>query len=291
MKPVFLIFAWAVLTASISYSTDISALEAKAKQGDAGAQFDLARACLKGGDGVKKDAMRSFELMISAANQGHAEAMGGVGFFYANGIAVQKDAAKAVEWFRKGAEAGGSKAQLNLGKMLAEGMGTEKNEAEGIKWIKAAADQGQPDAAYALGEIYYFGDYGKTVDYAAAYPYLLKAAEAGHPNAQNTVGVLLENGQGVGMNASKAEEWYKKSAHQGHVKAMANLGRIIGPESLDQMKRVESLAWLLAASNKGEITATKLIEEVQPGLTQDDLAQARKLADDLEKTLRAASAK
>jgi len=33
VKPVFLIFAWAVLTASTLYSTEISALEAKAKQG------------------------------------------------------------------------------------------------------------------------------------------------------------------------------------------------------------------------------------------------------------------
>jgi len=278
------------LSVSTLFAADIPSLEAKARDGDAAAQFELARVYLKGSDGVKKDAVRALELMTSAATQGHAEAMGGVGYFYASGTAVPKDEANAVEWFRKGAEAGGAKAQLNLGKMLAEGKGTEKNEVEGVKWIKAAADQGQPDATYAMGAIYFFGDYGQAVDYVAAYPYLLKAAEAGNPEAQNTVGSMLENAQGVGLDASLAEEWYRRAAKQGHRKAQSSLGRLLGPEVEDRERRLESLTWLLVAAKKGEITAQKMLEEIKPGINQGDMAQAQRLAGDVEKSLRAVAA-
>jgi hypothetical protein len=54
---------------------------------------------------------------------------------------------------------------------------------------------------------------------------------------------------------------------------------------------MEALSWLILAANKGEITAEKLLEELKTGLTQDDLAQARKLAAELEKTLRAGASK
>jgi TPR repeat protein len=277
------------LSVSTLFATDIPSLESEAREGDAVAQFELARVYLKGSDGVKKDSVRALQLMTSAANHGHAEAMGGVGYFYASGTAVPKDEAKAAEWFRKGAEAGGAKAQLNLGKMLAEGKGIAMNEVEGLKWIQAAADQGQPDAASAMGAIYYFGDYGQVVDYKAAYPYLLRAAEAGNPEAQNTVGFMLENAQGVDLDEAKAEEWYRKAAKQGHAKAQSSLGRLLGPEVEDRERRLESLTWLLVAAKKGEITAQKMLEEIKPGISQDDLAQAQSLASDVEKSLRAAS--
>jgi len=286
VKIPFLFLSFAAFSLAALHSADIPVLETKARQGDAEAQFELARVYLRGSDGVSRNVIRSFELMTSAANQGHAEAMSGVGFFYASGTVVPKDNAKAAEWFRKGAEAGGAKSQLNLGKMLAEGKGVEKNEDEGRKWIKAAADQGQPDAAYAMGAIYYFGEHGQAVDFKTAYPYLLKAAEAGHPEAQNTVGVMLENGQGVQMETAQAEEWYRKAAKQGNLKAQSGLGRLLGPEIQDQTRRIESLTWLLVAAKSGEITAQKMLDEIQQGINPGDLAQARRLADEVEKSLR-----
>lgn len=265
---------------------DSAILETKAKEGDPEAQFELARMYLKGGDGIRKNAARSLELMMAAADRGHAEAMGGVGYFYASGTAVPKDDALAVDWFRKGAEAGGAKAQLNFGKMLAEGKGTEKNESEGRKWIKAAADQGQVDAALTMGQILYFGDFGEQVDPKMAYPYLLMAAEAGQPDAQNLVAVMLENAKGVDADTALAEQWYRKAAKQGNAKAQSSLGRILGPEVQDRTRRLESLTWLLVASRKGEITARRMLEEVQDGIPPEDMAQAQQLVVELEKSLK-----
>jgi TPR repeat protein len=281
----FSVIASTLMIATL-FGADITLLETKAREGDPNAQFELARIYLRGSDGVRKDVIRSLELMKGAADQGHAEAMGGVGYFYASGTAVPKDDTAALTWFRKGAEAGGAKAQLNLGKMLAEGKGTEKNEVEGRKWIKTAADQGQVDAAFAMGQILYFGDIGQEVDYKAAYPYLLVAAEAGNPDAQNIIGVMLENAKGVDMDAALAEQWYRKAAKQGHNKAQSNLGLILGPEVDERERRLESLTWLLVATRKGEITAQKMLEQVREGVRPEDMAQAEQLVVELEKSLK-----
>ena len=281
----FFAIAFTLMIATL-IGADVPLLESQSQEGNADAQFELARVYLRGSDGVKKNAARSLELMKAAADQGHAEAMGGVGYFYASGTAVPKDDAIALEWFLKGAKAGGAKAQLNLGKMLAEGKGTEKNEAEGRMWIKTAADQGQVDAAFAMGQILYFGDIGQEVDYKAAYPYLLIAAEAGHPDAQNIIGVMLENAKGVDTDTALAEQWYRKAAKQGHTKAQSNLGRILGPEVVDRERRLESLTWLLVASRKGEITAQRKLDAVRKGIQPEDMAQAEQLVVELEKSLK-----
>lgn len=273
---------WAALalTSNLALATDVQDLETRSRQGDADARFELGRIYLKG-DGVTKNATRALELMRSAADQGHPEAMGAVGFFYANGMGVPKDMAKAVEWFRKGAEGGGAKAQLNLGNLLVSGNGVEKDEAEGRKWIKAAAEQNLTDALWAEGCIHYFGKYGVQVDFAAAYPCLLKSAEQGHPEAQNLVGVMLENGQGVAPDENRALDWFRKAAEDGLARSQMNLGRLLGLESADQARRLEALAWLSLAADQGDVTAEKLF----PPLAPDELSQVRKLATDLKKSI------
>ena len=97
---------------------------------------------------------------------------------------------------------------------------------------------------------------------------------------------MLETGQGIAPDDVQAEEWYRKAAKQGQVKAQSSLGCLLGPESADPARRVEALTWLLVASNKGEITAQKLLDSIRSGINKNDLVQARKLAGEVEKSLR-----
>jgi TPR repeat protein len=175
--------------------------------------------------------------------------------------------------------------------MLAEGKGIAKNEQEGIRWIKVSADQGLPEALFSMGSMFYFGKYGQAVDYRAAYPYFYQAAGKGHPDSQNFIGVMLENGQGVGLSDSEAEAWFEKAARQGNVKAQANLGRLIGPETADPARRIEALTWLTLAAAQGEITAQKLLDDIRPGIKPDELLQAEKRAAGLRSSLHPALAK
>ena len=253
---------------------------AAAERGEADAQYQVARAYLRG-EGVPKDVNKAFALMKAAAEHGNADAIGGLGYFYSVGVAVPKDAKLALEWFRKGAEKGSAKARLNLGKYLLEGKGgeqgvePEKLREEGLEWIKKAANQNLPQAALSYGEILYFGDHGVEKDDAGAARYFQIAAVAGLANAQNFLGVMSETGMGCSLDKAVAEHWFRKAALQGHVKAQGNLGRILWQEhSGSRQVRIESLAWLLMASD-GDIVARKLLEEYSLRLKEGEMEAAK----------------
>jgi TPR repeat protein len=55
---------------------------------------------------------------------------------------------------------------------------------------------------------------------------VLKRAQAGEPNAQNELGLLYSEGQGLPQNYLEAKDWFKKAADQGHADAQVNLGTL-----------------------------------------------------------------
>jgi hypothetical protein len=226
--------------------------------------------------------------MKAAAGQGHADAMGGVGYFFSKGIAVKKDEREAVIWFRKGADKGSPKAMLNLAKMLLANKGVDAGNPdrlaeEGLQWMAKAADAGLPEALLAYGSVFYFGDHGMARDEAKAATYLKPAADSGLPEAQNMIGVITETGNGLPMDANASKEWFRKAAMAGNAKAQANLGRVLGPLNEDRATRIESIAWLIVASGKGEVTASKLIEESLAGFRPGEFDDAKQRADELRK--------
>ena len=50
----------------------------------------------------------------------------------------------------------------------------------------------------------------------------------GHANAQYSLGLMYEDGEGVPQDYSNAMEWYLKAANQGHAKAQHKLGGMYG---------------------------------------------------------------
>lgn len=241
--------------------------------------YQQARRYLKG-EGVAKDPQRAYELMKQAAEGGYAEALGGIGYFYATGIVVPKDERSAMEWFRKGAEMGGPRAQLNLGKYLLNGTGGEPvNVQAGLEWVHKAAAQGLPEANFFLGHVFYFGEYGQTVNYDEAFSYLREEAERGNAEAQNMVGMTVENGWAQQTrDIARAIDWYRKAAEQNLAPAQANLGRMLGPESGRKETRIEALMWLYIAEAQGEVVAQKILQEVQLGLDPNETIEAKRRA-------------
>jgi TPR repeat protein len=240
--------------------------------------FQLAKKLMKG-DGMPKDLSRAFELMKEAAKEGHPEAAGGVGLFYRNGWAgVAKDDVEAAKWFRKGAGLGGLHAGFNYGQMLVNGIGVEVSVEEGLSRVEQAAEAGLPEAGLAMGAVYYFGKHGRTVDYGKAFPYFLRSAEGGNPDAQNIVGVMFQNGLGQERNEAKAIEWYRKAADQNVAKAQANLGKMLGTTGGEKENRLEALMWTVVAANQGEITAAVVLRDIQPSVDKAELEEAKRRA-------------
>ena len=60
--------------------------------------------------------------------------------------------------------------------------------------------------------------------YTEALPRIRALAEAGHAPAQNTLGVMLDQGLGQPADIDGAVAWFRRAAAQGDAKAQANLG-------------------------------------------------------------------
>ena len=63
--------------------------------------------------------VKATEWWQKAANQGNADAQGGLGWCYATGEGVTKDLAKAKEWYEKAAAQGNDRAKKYLANLQA----------------------------------------------------------------------------------------------------------------------------------------------------------------------------
>lgn len=87
-----------------------------------------------------------------------------------------------------------------------------------------AANQDFPAAMYELGLRYKKGLFGIQADFAQAYDWMAKAAEAGSVAAMVDVAESLWYGQGVSPNPRRAVEWAERAADAGSVDAKVDLG-------------------------------------------------------------------
>ena len=66
------------------------------------------------------------------------------------------------------------------------------------------------DKLFELGESYF-----ESNNYTEALKCFMKAAKKGHVKAQNNLGSMYANGDGVAQNYTEALKWFRKSAEQG----------------------------------------------------------------------------
>ncbi|CBY81047.1 hypothetical protein AO053_09715 [Haemophilus influenzae biotype aegyptius] len=137
----------------------------------------------------QSDYQTAFKLWLPLAEQGDAQAQGGLGMMYERGLGVKQDYFKAVNWYRKAAEQGDADAQLNLGMMYAIGRGVKQDDVESVKWFRKAAEQGYAPAQFALGALYLLG-------------------------------------QGVQVNKSLAKEWFGKACDNGEQRGCEYYGKL-----------------------------------------------------------------
>ncbi len=92
-----------------------------------------------------------------------------------------------------------------------------------IAALRAKAEAGDPKAQNNLGVLYANGQ-GVPKDYAKAAHWYRLAANQGNAFAQYDLGVLYATGQGVPKDYGKAAHWYRLAANQGFASAQNNLG-------------------------------------------------------------------
>ena len=114
-----------------------------------------------------------------------------------------------------------------------------------------------------LGLMYEEGKYhlgeGVLKNDKEAVKWFRKAADQGHAESQNNLGVRYYKGEGVEKDYVKAAEWFRKAAEQGDARAQFMLGLMYDLGDGVSKDEVESYAWLLLAKANGEEFASQVI--------------------------------
>ncbi len=202
-------------------AADAKACRARAEQGDAKAQSDLASMYYHG-KGVPQDYAEAARWYRRAAEQGNVKAEDGLGYMYSQGQGVPQDYTEAANWYRKAADQGHAKAQYDLGNTYYQGKGLAQDYSYAVDWFRRAADQGDAWAEDALGFMNYQGQ-GVPRDYTEAARWYRKAADRGYAKAQYDLGCMYFQGQGVPRDYAEAARWYRKAAKQGDEAARRTL--------------------------------------------------------------------
>lgn len=110
------------------------------------------------GYGVSQDHAASIKWFRMAAEQGEADAQFNLARIYGKAEGMYKRAraapqndAEAFKWYRRSAEQGHTLAQVNLAEMYAEGgLNVPRDPVQAYKWLSIAAASGNPTAAKRL---------------------------------------------------------------------------------------------------------------------------------------------
>jgi TPR repeat protein len=147
------------------------------------------------------------------------------------------------------AQHGDAVAQVMVGELYLAGEGVAKNQSEGIAFLKRAAAQGNVDALYALGRAYARGDFGITVDPAAAQNWLMQAATAGNAPAMLDLSALLYR---LGDRTGGAM-WLRRAAESGLPRAEALWGEDLRVGAGTAPDEAAAVAWFQKAAAQGEM--------------------------------------
>jgi|GEM_PF-2375833 TPR repeat protein len=121
---------------------DRTALLAKARHGDAGAQFWLGAAYEQGWFG-KAEFSEALRWLRKAAAHGDADAQNELGQMYEDGEGVRQNYVFAAKWYRKAAEhvpdlGGAGAGRNNLGLLYLDGLGVPKDFVKAYMWFRLA---------------------------------------------------------------------------------------------------------------------------------------------------------
>ena len=121
---------------------------------------------------------------------------------------------------------------------------------QAFPWCRKAAAQGEAWAQNLLGWMYKNGE-GVTENHAEAIKWFRKAAEQGNAGAQTNLGFVYENGYGVTENHAEAVKWFRKAADQGNASGQNWLGVMYYRGEGVARDYAEAVKWFRKAADQG----------------------------------------
>ncbi|MEN9728314.1 MAG: hypothetical protein RL434_2680 [Pseudomonadota bacterium] len=286
----------------------------RAENGDPIAQNNVGVLWLKG-RGTGRDPAEARRWFQAAADEGLPGAMHNLGVLYLRGHGTEPDPARAAEWFTKAAELGDADAQFYLARLFYQGEGMTQDLTVARDWFTRAADQGLPAARFNVALMLLRGQ-GGAPDEARALSYLQPLAaeneaarlliaqihlmhaadparaalalaglrplaEAGNPEAQYHLGMMLMLGQGLAQDYEEGRFWLQQASRAGFVPAQVNLAGLYERGLGVEPDPVEAVAWYEIAVSNGDAAAATLLARLREDLSPPERARAEALTGEL----------
>jgi TPR repeat protein len=184
---------------------------------------------------------------MARAKSGDAAAQYDLGVLYARGDGLVQDYASAISWFQAAAAQGNVAAEYNLGVLYAGGLGVAANQTEALNWYRSAADQNHPGAQFNLALAYAQGT-GTQQDLAAAARWYQRAAQQGLGPAMINLAILYERGGGVAASPVDAYAWYSAAGEHGEPQGKRRADALFAQFSDRDKARAQGLAATIGAA-------------------------------------------
>jgi hypothetical protein len=160
---------------------------------------------------------------------------------------------------------------------------------EELKWtpaetktVLAKAQSGDRSSQMWLGAAYEQGWIGRA-DYKEALNWLGKSAARGDPDAQNALGQMYEDGEGVERNCTEAAMWYRLAAEHvpyygGAGQGRNNLGLLYLNGDGVSKDLVQASMWFKLTQHQTNLVDTKAL------MTSAQIGEAERLAAEWERS-------
>jgi hypothetical protein len=128
-------------------------------------------------------------------------------------------------------------------------------------WLRKAADRGVAHAQENLGFMYANAQ-GVQQDYALAAKWYRLAADQDDGIAQSKLGVMYAMGLGVPQNYTEAVKWLRKAVEQSDLQAEYNLGFAYETGRGVPQNDAEAVVWFRKAAEQGSASAENKVDKL-----------------------------
>jgi len=115
-------------------------------------------------------------------------------------------------------------------------------------------------------------------DYSTALRVFRQHADQGEAEAQNILGIMYDQGQGVTQDYTEGTRWYRKAAEQGNTNAQYNLGIMYDNGRGVTQDYVQAHMWFNLAAAKGGAFHMAMRDLLAKQMTPAQIAEAQMLA-------------
>lgn len=255
---------------------DVSTLEKEAQAGDSGAALSLADEYSR-----LKNFPAAEKWYRFALYKGDGQGALGLYDLHRSGSIVLEDAEKIKRYglglIEADAEKGNGGSAMKMAFMYLQGDFFPKDYDKAKKWFLMAEADGKPAASYQLGLLHTNGLY-HDISPRRAFRYFEAAAAAGIAPATRQVAIAYHTGIGAAKNLDRAITCYTRSAEQGDMLAMRDLGNIY---RRDRPDAALSKSWFEKAATLGDADSHYalglLYQGADPGKSKAHFEEAVKL--------------